>query len=371
MSTCKYCNDVTKLAEDALKPVEGLHDLTDVGKLADDAIKTGDLVKIDETKTEIEKKLESCIKKGVCSESSGIAAGIITAAAIGGGTALVIATDAEGKQYIFSSEDKTYREITPTTREPEKNDYVTRQTVHTYEENGIKKSDYADELIAPDMLPAFNALMKSRLPYILYTEGETGGIQGTLLDKNEMICQNFAIQAVEALNKDPDMIKSGLVAKVVSLLGKYTESGEVIAHSLVAIENKNKPIGSYIDENGNEQTLYELTLLEPQTGEMSYPAADLTKTTMRLGGDEYTIESIEILDTAEQRHVIQYDLDDKEHALPVLQRGEMLIQTDDKSKILQENQYPLTSEGHNETIKTIAQIDPWWSQGLDVKIENK
>ena len=47
---CKYCDDVRKMADEALHPIEDLHELAGIEKLTDDAIKKGN---IEKTKTEI------------------------------------------------------------------------------------------------------------------------------------------------------------------------------------------------------------------------------------------------------------------------------------------------------------------------------
>jgi hypothetical protein len=362
-------DDIRKLGKDAAHTDDG--NLLIKG-LTDDAIKSGDKARMQKLADEIKADKENCVKLGECAGTSAIsstlssalsstpvlALGILTAA----GLTMTTMTDADGKMWKFNNDTQTYYEIIP------KGPKIVDVT-YSHEQSAVGPED-----VNAAILPAWKALMNSEIPYEDYTVGELEGIQGTKYDISENICQNFAIKGINAINNDENVKKANLVAKVVNIIGTDV-NGEVISHTAVMIENKNKVIATYTDQlTGKTENIYEKTIIEPQTGQTSYSGSDLTHTKMMTGDTEYNMEYIQELTNATQEYYPQYD-DTEDNTIipePGSKEGGITATLQDEyaptmSNIVKEG----ITAGLSPSDADKMLVDAWWSQGKDVKIVNK
>jgi hypothetical protein len=343
-------------------------------RLADDAINSKDPKRMQKLADEMKAKKTECEIKGECPSTGGAAASggkLLGAATLVGGGALIstgaiigTTTTADGKTYITTMGSKVYNEITPTGPKTVQPEYAER------------KSEYGPENVNKNIVRAYDVYMNSHLPNVTYSEGNQPGIQGNKIDAEERICQTFAMKGADFINDRKELKSLGLQAKVVNVYGTYLtgeNTGKTISHALVLIENTNNPIGTYIDPVTKEtKTIYESTLLEPQTGQTGESGRDLTGTTMMLGNSKYKIEYTQEMEKATQQTWMQYDLGYNAPVTAAPKGTEVISNVlDGETPGLNESIESAKKLGANESTLKIGNIDAWWTQGADAKIINK
>ncbi len=293
-------------------------------------------------------------------KSVGKGAAIIGASALVGGAILSTTETADGKKWLYDKKSNTYMEITP----------IGPKTISP--SYSLRQSEIGEENVATSILPAYDKLMKSDIPKKQYKTG----VYGTL-DDNEQICQDYALQAANMINSDENLKNKGLQAKIVTILGTVTEApnggeykpGDMIAHAAILIENTKKPIGSYVDPtSGKTVTMYEQTLMEPQTGQTGETGSDLTGTSMMLGNYKYKIESTQEMKTGEQQLVYEFDLARKT-AITVPTSQAISTTIEGNAQAMNKNVETVKGMGANESVINIAKVDPYWTFGGETKIK--
>lgn len=165
-------------------------------EVATKAINSGDDVKIAKTGDEIKKTTGICIRKGECTSNIGAAIGLGAIATVG------LLSEATGNTWKFFEDEDAFYEITP---------------IGEYE-TGIPSR----------ILDAYAYLMTTDIPYETYTEGEIPGIQGSMRDKYENMCQNFVLKAVGATQAN------GFNTVALSIVATR-DDGEEIRHAIMGI----------------------------------------------------------------------------------------------------------------------------------------
>lgn len=246
MTECKYCEDVINAANDALKPIDELNQLSDATKRADDAIKSGDVAKISKAKEDLKQDIIKCIRQGVCGAGTATALGVGTIATVG------ILGIGSGATWKYSEQDDTFYEITP------RGEYGTGMP-----------SRVAD---------AYAYLMKTDIPTREYTEGKTKNIQGREHDPTEYMCQNFTIDAVN------ELIKAGYNAVALSIIGTRSDGYE-IHHAIIGIEDESK------------KTIY---TIDPTSGVKMLPGKSMTNALIKSITDPKNYSPLDWVETGRQ-----------------------------------------------------------------------
>ena len=278
-----------------------------------------------------------------------------------------------------------------------------------------RETDYGGEYINANIIDVWEALMASGIPDREYSEGETPGQQGRLEDKTEYVCKQFAIDAARRLNsiKDNDGNRKFHV-KIVGLIGKYTSTGEKMAHMTLLVEDRTNAMAYWIDPTAGvwsekEETRldsmqkwikdprsyapfattripittkirYEETLIEPQSGQTGETGYDLINTKMMLGEKEYRITYIYEFDTPvteeKRKQFDNYGESNQIYIEPTPLNMETIIaQRDEKYKdtTLEGQQADLRKQGHDEKFIDKRRADPYYiteKQPNEIEKEN-
>ena len=340
-------DEIRTLAKDALDDVNG-NKL--VKGLVDDAVKKGDAARAKNLQNSMKEELEKCIKRGECGGGAAAATAAATPigktlSAVGGsmiglgmlaaaGLGVGMVNTADGKSWIKDNTTNTFYEIKPTTQ---RKGYVENTRISSIEQrisNLLSEQGfYGDDV---------------------YTEGSTPGVQGRAVDDEEYVCQNFAIDAANAINAK--FKEEGIVAKVVNVYGHYNDDMEKQNHALIVLENRNKVINGYVDPiSGKTVNLYEQRLMEPQSGYLGdYSGWDLSGSKMKLNGRTYTIESLQTMENAYQNIGTVWGTG------YVAPKGDkMLYQTSDADTPVLDELIKIDTMEFNETVGRLDRIDPW------------
>lgn len=337
-------DEIRTLAKDALDDVGG-NKL--VKGLVDDAAKKGDATRAKNLKTSMKEELEKCIKRGECGGGAAAAAtvqigktlsaaggsmvglGILTAA----GLSIGVVNNADGKTWIKDKETNTFYEIQP------------KQQRKGYKEN--TKISSIEQRIS-------DLLSKQGFYDKIGTEGSVPDIQGSTIDTDEYMCQNFAIDAANAINAKFE--EEGIVAKVVAVYGHYDDDMGTLNHALIILENRNNVMNSYVDPiSGKTVNLYEQRFMEPQTGYLGdYSGWDLSGSKMEAGVRTYTVETLQSMENAYQRIGTAWK---PEFAVPV--GDKTLYQASDGDTPMIDALVEKDTQRFNETVGRLDRIDPW------------
>jgi hypothetical protein len=346
-----------QLGLDATEDVYGKEPNGLLKRLTDDAIKSGDKSRMEKLAEEMRKEKADCVLRGECgigstgsSTMKTMGAGLLVAGAM-----TTTITMADGTTWLYDADKNMYMEIEPTAA-------AIRNMGATTPENknyALRSSELGPESVNKEIVRAFDIYMKSGLPGKQYTEGNVKGIQGTKIDTGERICQNFAIEAANYINNNQELSKMGIKANVIGVIGTDV-NGKAVSHVLVSIENMNKPVGSYTNPvTGKTETLYEKTLLEPQTGQTGETGTDFTGTKMMLGDSEYKIEYTQAMRNAEQS-IIYGPKNEKAGITQAPTRGtDMLIHTAESMPQVDKTIEIDRLAGANETYLESEKINPF------------
>jgi len=322
--------------------------------LKDDALKSGNEERIRNLAEEMKKTKDDCIKKGDCTKGGSKVA--IAGAAIVGGAAIIGA--AEGRSAFYDEKTDTY--------------YTTSIKAVGHEQG-----------IPGLAAQAWNELVTAGIPDRKYTFGNIPDVQGRDADQTEYICQNFAMDAANYLQS------KGYNAWAVLVSGNY-DDGTQVKHAIIAIEDKsnmstfildptdgvalkgetteekNTRIGNAYKTLGNftpiqtsggkiEVSIGDMTLIEPQTGEMKKTGISIAGKEMTLGGNKYTIDAAVLLggeisqrEGGEDTHKTNVD---------IYSKSNMLLDTNISPEIetvkatIEETQEELKNAPEIETIK--------------------
>jgi len=262
--------ETRQLAKDALDDVNG-NKL--IKGLKDDALASGDSTRIRKLSDEMKRELDDCIKRRDCGGVSGVTstsgkllsemgmslgtAGLL----LGAGLELAKIQNADGRLFEFDKTNNILIEM-DTSSVPKFATGISRVR---------KQTRYGEKLIDSDIENIWNALRDARLFDKRATEGNTPGVQ--LNDANEFLCQEFQIEGTEIAERAKTTHQNVLA---VTILGE-AEDKRPISHALIAIEMKDKPMGTFFNQiTGKNETAYKTILIDPQTGETSKGGWDLT-----------------------------------------------------------------------------------------------